>query len=154
MQLNPRQREQFPGCASIVHRAGLLLKEQNQPAYLHDLERAKGLAEFLEAPLFRLYRIEERGQKSEMVQVALKEADDLFQNTDLSDAEWHRLAVFYVELAERTANVGDKNAMAARAVVALNQAIRLGLSRATLREDERLRPLTPRDDFRRLMQGN
>ena len=152
LQLNPRERIWLTQLrASVQHRSYLLLKLSKQAEYQADVQRCKELGEALDAPLLRLYRIEDRAQKGETA-LALKEADDLLHNVDMTDMQWHTLAVFYADQSAKSADAAQKEMLAARAVAALGHAIEQGYARAGLSQDAHLQALAGREDFRKLLQ--
>ena len=133
MQLNPA-RAHLAHLLVPQHRSYLLLKLSRQAEYQADLQRGKELGEALDAPLFRLYRIEDRAQKGETA-LAMKEADDLLNNGDMTEMQWHTLAVFYADQSAKSADAAQKEGLAARAVAALGHAIEQGYARAGLSQD-------------------
>jgi hypothetical protein len=99
-----------------------------------------------------MIRLDDRARKGETDR-ALQEADDLFQNVDLTENQWHELAVFYVAMSTKTADAGVRETMAARAVVSLGNAVEQGYPRDHLIRDSGFGSLTQREDFRRLLNS-
>ena len=152
MQLNPRARLWLGELrASVQHRSYLFLKLGKKAEYQRDVERTGELAEMLDATLLRIYRIENRAQKGETT-LALREADDLFLNVDLTAAQWLSLAVFYADQSTKAANAQQKEVLAAHAVASCRHAVEQGYAAARLRDDPHLQALAGREDFRKMVQ--
>ena len=148
--LNPRQRSWLAERRwCITMQADLHLRLGKHAEYNGDIQRLKELDETLDTPFLRLYRIDDRAKKGEIA-VAMKEADDLFHNIDLTDTQWRDLAAFYTDMAAKATDATQKEALAVRAVASLQNAVQQGYSRAGLTDDVRFRTLVDRGDFRKL----
>jgi tetratricopeptide (TPR) repeat protein len=153
LKINPRQRTWLASLrGSVQSRSFAYLKLGKAAEYQRDLDRLKDLDEDLDPPRFRLVRLGDRARKGETSR-ALQEADDLFQNVDLAENQWHELAVFYVSMSTKMPDAGAREAMAVRAVASLGNAVEQGYSRVDLSRDGVFGPLAQREDFRRLMNS-
>jgi tetratricopeptide (TPR) repeat protein len=148
--LNPRQRTWLTEAStSIKMRAEVHLRLGKHAEYNGDLQRLKEIDEALDTPFLRLYRIDDRAKKGGIA-VAMKEADDLFHNIDLTDTQWRDLAAFYTDMAAKATDATQKESLAVRAVASLQNAVEQGCARAGLTDDARFRTLADRGDFRKL----
>jgi tetratricopeptide (TPR) repeat protein len=137
LKLNLRQRDWLADLrATVTQRADIRLKQGKIIDYQTDLQLVAELGEALDPPFFRLHRINNRAKKGETT-AALKEADDLFQNIDLTDTQWFDLALFYTDTAAAAMVAAQKEALAGRAVASLRNALKQGYSRAGLADDKR-----------------
>jgi tetratricopeptide (TPR) repeat protein len=151
VKLNPRRRAWLASLRSAVQaRSFAYLKLGNAAEYQRDLDRLKDLDEALDSPRFRLLRLDDRARKGE-TERALHEADDLFQNVDLTENQWHELAVFYASMSTKMPEAEARETMAARGVASLGNAVEQGYSRDNLSQESGFGPLIQREDFRRLL---
>jgi tetratricopeptide (TPR) repeat protein len=149
----PKQRHRLETIrAAVKLRADAHLKAVDHQAYHADLARMQELSDAQQPAFLRLYRILERARKDELA-AALKEAEDLFQNVEMSDTQWRDLAAFYADMTARATDAKQKEDLAQRAVACLRNAIEQGLLRAGLAEDARFQPLAARNDFKQLVQN-
>jgi tetratricopeptide (TPR) repeat protein len=149
VRLNPRRRDWLGALrAAHLRRADAYLKLGKTSEYQAALTGVKWMEEYLESPLLRLSRINERLAQGNRA-AALKEADDLFSNCDLTAAHLDDLTAFYVQAA--TPGSPEKELCAARAVEALRRACDLGrMSFVALDADPRYRAVADRADFKKL----
>ena len=147
---NPRRRDWLTGLrAAHLRRADTYLKLGNSAEYEAELAGVKWMAEYLDSASLRLSRIDDRLDHGDRA-AALKEADDLFTNCDLSAANLDDLAAFYARAA--TAGSSEPETSAARAVETLRRTCELGrMSFMSLDADPRYRVLTGRADFKKLV---
>ena len=152
VRLNPRRRDSFASLRNLQQNlADAYLKLGKQAEYQQMLTAIKATEEYLDAPLIRIARANERFAAGNLV-AALREADDLFSNCDLTASLLDDLAEFYVKAAESTMPTQDGAAHAARAVEILRRACDLGrMSFVSLDADPRFRSLVDRDDFKKLI---
>jgi tetratricopeptide (TPR) repeat protein len=151
MRLNPRRRD-WLGALRLAHlrRADDYLKLGKTAEYEAALAGVKPLEEYLEAPLMRLSRINDRLAHCQRA-AALKEADDLLSNCDLTAAQLDDLAAFYATAAG-SGPATEQETCAARAVDALRRACELGrMSFVALDADPRYRGVANRADFKKLV---
>jgi tetratricopeptide (TPR) repeat protein len=149
LQTNPRQRDWREATrVALKHRASALVLLNKRAEQEADEKRIAELDEALQSPALRLMRVQRRladGKPAE----ALREADDLLGGGDLSGAQWHELAVVYAQAA--AANRPDREALAARAVLALGQALEQGHDGPLSPDQEpAFRLLATRADFQKL----
>jgi tetratricopeptide (TPR) repeat protein len=151
VRLNPRRRDWLATLrVAQLRRADLYLKLGKTAKYESALAAIKPVEEYLESPLLRLSRVSERLAKGDRA-AALKEADDLFSNCDLTAAHLDDLAVFYAKAAA-SGSEQEKETCAARAVEALRRACELGrMSFVALDADPRYRAVADRADFKKLV---
>jgi tetratricopeptide (TPR) repeat protein len=149
----PKQRYRLETIRVAVKlRADVHLKAFDHKSYHADLARMQELREAQESPFLRLYRVCERAKKKEL-SAALQEAEDLFQNVEMSDTQWRDLAAFYTDLTTHATDPKQKEELAQRAIASLRNALDQGLIRAGLADDPSFQPLAARDDFKKLVQS-
>ena len=150
LSLNPRQRAWLE-TLKVLHdqRAHCYLKLGQQAEYFRAEEKTKTIAEMLEAPYVRLARIERRTDARETA-LALKEAEDLFLNIDLSHRDWHHLACAYAKLAVAEKDGKQREILIGRVLAAVRKALDEGLPAERLRNDPQLQPFLSLPAFREL----
>ena len=152
VRLNPRRRDLLTSLRGLDQNlADSYLRQGKQEEYQVVLTRMKGIEEYLDSPLIRVMRVGERFEQGNR-SAALREADDLFSNCDLTASLLDDLAAFYAKASGSEPQTTDREIYAVRAVETLQRACNLGrMSFVALDADPRFRALVDRADFKKLV---
>jgi tetratricopeptide (TPR) repeat protein len=152
MKANPRQREWVSNLRlTYLQRAHDYLKLGKREQYEADMKRARDLEGRLDPPLVRIFRINGQLAGGQLA-AAMQEANDLYQNADLTASDSHELAGSYARASAASKDAHDKDTYAGRAVELLRKASDQGhINLTPLDKDAQFQALAGRADFKKLL---